>query len=445
MLTMDWATKIVTVPISYLTLVQTLPVPIYNLPLNQFRLDLKGLEASEDGMPFLNTHNHNTEVLLGGIVYARIIEMINGYTVTFEDGQYAVNLVGANSNVGDVVNVNQVSVRSQNSAGLISNDAIEYSSFNGGVWIDESNHTGIAVSGTVFPAGTPQAPCLFASDAALIASRRGFDKAYILGNITLTSAQTWTDFTFEGESANKTTITVEASANVFNCEFYEATITGTLDGNSQIERCVVNNLDFVDGYIFNCAIGDIILGLSTIANIFQSFSTVPGTNTPVIDMNGSGILALRDYNGGVMLINYSGNDSHSIDLSSGQVKLDSNSILGGTFVVRGVGKLIDELGNPIPSGTWNGGVTIVNELVNLNSISTETATAIWNALGADHLTPNTMGAYLQDTLKYVGLNVTSAEVLGETHLTLWTDETLTTIWKVINIGTVDIPKRLDVP
>ncbi|NOR65437.1 MAG: hypothetical protein GQ468_05405 [Candidatus Scalindua sp.] len=32
---------------------------------------------------------------------------------------YAVRMVGANSNLGDVVNVNQVSIRTANSAGLI--------------------------------------------------------------------------------------------------------------------------------------------------------------------------------------------------------------------------------------------------------------------------------------------------------------------------------------
>ena len=92
---------------------------IYELNINTFRLKLKDLEDDEAGMPFLMTHRHNTEVTVAGITLPRVVEMINGYTVTFEDGQYAVNLVGANSNVADVVNVNQVSIRPQNSAGLI--------------------------------------------------------------------------------------------------------------------------------------------------------------------------------------------------------------------------------------------------------------------------------------------------------------------------------------
>tara|TARA_S200002703_G_scaffold160057_1_gene176394 strand:+ start:2849 stop:3427 length:579 start_codon:yes stop_codon:yes gene_type:complete len=115
-----WGTKVIFVPILYMTVVQTSPTFIYELDLDQFRLDLRALEASEEGQVFDDTHRHNTTVTLGGIDYARLVEIINGYTVTFEDGQYAVNLQGANSNVGDVVNVNQVSVRSANSAGNIS-------------------------------------------------------------------------------------------------------------------------------------------------------------------------------------------------------------------------------------------------------------------------------------------------------------------------------------
>jgi hypothetical protein len=58
-------------------------------------------------------------ISVGAFELARVIEIVNDYTITFEDGQYAVNLLGANSNIADRVNVNQVSVRSANSAGLI--------------------------------------------------------------------------------------------------------------------------------------------------------------------------------------------------------------------------------------------------------------------------------------------------------------------------------------
>jgi hypothetical protein len=117
-ITIDWKLKIIYIPKSFMTLIQSSP-EIRGLNLNNFRMALKDLEDSEEGMPFPDTHRHNTEVSVGGVTLARVIEIINGYTVTFEDGQYAVNMSGANSNVADVVNVNQVSVRSANSAGLM--------------------------------------------------------------------------------------------------------------------------------------------------------------------------------------------------------------------------------------------------------------------------------------------------------------------------------------
>lgn len=73
------------------------------------------------------------------------------------------------------------------------------------------------------------------------------------------------------------------------------------------------------------------------------------------------------------------------------------------------------------------------------------ADRVWDELSAEHLTADTFGAVTQRLLEDVTYNITSAEVLGETHLTIWTDATLTTVLRVINIGTVDIPKRLDVP
>lgn len=112
----NWSTKVISVPQADLTFVSG---SLYELDVNAFRLTLKNLEADEAGMPFLRTHNHNAPVTVGGATLARVVEIINGYTITFGDGQYAVRLVGANNNIPDVVNVNQVSVRSNNSAGLV--------------------------------------------------------------------------------------------------------------------------------------------------------------------------------------------------------------------------------------------------------------------------------------------------------------------------------------
>lgn len=117
-ITIDWGTLVINVPKADTTLIQAVPTEIRELNLNTFRLALKDLEDSEEGMSYPTTHNHNPPVTVGGVTLARVLEIINGYTILFEDGQYAVNLVGANSNVADVAIVNQVSIRSANSAGL---------------------------------------------------------------------------------------------------------------------------------------------------------------------------------------------------------------------------------------------------------------------------------------------------------------------------------------
>ncbi len=115
-ISINWATKVISVPQSYLT---SLGGGIYELDVDQFRLDLKDLEDSETGMIFPQTHNHNTTVTLSGVTYARTVEIINGYTVDFEDGTYTVKCVGANHNIGDVKVVDNVSLLIGNSAGLI--------------------------------------------------------------------------------------------------------------------------------------------------------------------------------------------------------------------------------------------------------------------------------------------------------------------------------------
>ena len=118
MVTIDWPTGVISVPQSYLS---SLGGGIYELDVDQFRLDLKALEDDSDGIMWPPTHIHNTQVTLSGVTYARTVEIINGYTIEFEDTgtPYTVKCVGANHNIGDVKVVNNVSLLIGNSAGLI--------------------------------------------------------------------------------------------------------------------------------------------------------------------------------------------------------------------------------------------------------------------------------------------------------------------------------------
>ena len=118
--TVNHLTKVISIPQSDLTLESG---TIYSLDSEQFRLDLKDWEDSEYGMAMPDTHRHNTTVTIAGVTYARTIEIINGYSLEFEDGQYTVIIEGSNNNFHDVLNgilvQNQVQVIPTNSAGLV--------------------------------------------------------------------------------------------------------------------------------------------------------------------------------------------------------------------------------------------------------------------------------------------------------------------------------------
>lgn len=110
------ATRVIYVPQADLT---SLGGGRYEHDINAFRLALKDWEDSDDGMDAPDTHVHGQESTLSGVTYARKLEVINGYTVEYENGTYQVNCVGANHNVGDVKVVNSVSLVIGNSAGLV--------------------------------------------------------------------------------------------------------------------------------------------------------------------------------------------------------------------------------------------------------------------------------------------------------------------------------------
>lgn len=361
-----------------MTRTQLAPTEIWSLNINSFRLALKDWEDDLDGgITFLKTHTHNPEVLLGGLTYARVVEILAPYTITFEDGQYAVNLVGANSNIGDRVNVNQVSVRSQNSAGLISTPLIEFSSFEGGVWWDPTNETGQAISGTLFPAGIRKSPSLLLTDVKAIAENRGLNTVYLIGDGTVNTGLDFTRYVFEGQTHVNNTATIDPSADVTGAVFKHLTITGTLDGGNEIIECIISNLNYVNGHIHSSGlIGSITLAGGSDA-IIMNCVTLDPFDPPVIDMGASGQnLVMPNYAGLLTIENFSGAGNFiGVGLNAGTVTLDSTTVTNGTIHISGIGSLVDESNNTIPTGTWNTNVTIINNALEVEHI----ADHVWEA------------------------------------------------------------------
>lgn len=110
MISIDWTTKTIFVPKEDMTLLEGDSGEVRELDMYQFHVDLAQIEASEDGICFKDSHSHVTSKTTGGIVIPRVIDIVNDYTITFEDGPYSVRMTGSVGNYLEKVNENQVSV-----------------------------------------------------------------------------------------------------------------------------------------------------------------------------------------------------------------------------------------------------------------------------------------------------------------------------------------------
>ena len=319
---------------------------------------------------------------VGGVILARVIQIINGYTVTFEDGQYAVNLVGANSNVGDVVNVNQVSVRSANSAGLQDLSTLLASAYNGQVCVDVLN----GQAGTSSPLGTRGAPVNNFADALTIAEANSISVIQLLRSATLAGASFGAGYVFRADSG-LIQLTVDPSADVTGCTFENMTVTGTLDGGNTFRQCNILDITYVNGFIFQCALNGVItLGGGAQASILDCWSNVASPadpeDHPHVDMGGFGnSLALRNFSGVLGIRNYSGGGGISADMASGELLLES-TITAGEITVRGVADVVSEV-----TGTATVIDLTVNRAVELGFLQVD---ELWKLQGLDAANPMTV-------------------------------------------------------
>ena len=100
-ITVDWPTSVITIPQSYMT---ALGGGVYQLDIDQVRLDLRDLEAQQaEGAAWPYTHDHNTEQVISGITFARGVVFLDPYTIAVSPaGGWIVSCTGANHNMQDI-------------------------------------------------------------------------------------------------------------------------------------------------------------------------------------------------------------------------------------------------------------------------------------------------------------------------------------------------------
>lgn len=272
-------------------------------------------------------------------------------------------------------------------------NAIQYSSFNGGITIDIVNGD----SGTEFPYGTIEQPVDNLADALTIANERGFNKFFIIGDATLDSGTDLDNFIIYGESNIKSTLTISDSASVTGTEFRNATINGVLDGGNTIKDCVILDLNYVEGSLVNCMLdGTITLAGTIKTEILNCWSRAHDVDSvPEIDYGGSGRdLIIRNFSGPIIIKNKTGVDDNAcIDFLSGCLTLE-DTVTAGQIDVRGM---------VIMKDNSNGATIVTDGMVNKSLISD----AVWDETLADHTDAGSFGEKIGKKLlsvsKFLGL------------------------------------------
>jgi hypothetical protein len=378
----DWGNKIINVFKTDMLEIQQVPTEIWELDLPNFKASLGNLLDDEYGMVYPAIFNHNPAVSVGGVTLAKVIEIINGYTITFEDGQYAVNLVNANSNVGDMVNVNQVSVRSANSAGLTNVREIQFSTFQGVVTLDADN----GFSGTAFPIGTHAKPSNNFEDTTFIADLRGIETILLQGTHSLTSNTDLKGRIYKGENPITTFLSVTSNVIVDNVQFEDVFISNsTFGGSTYFKHVFLVNTYGISGFIEGCVLTQNI-GISNRANSYfiDCKSACVGLGTidlPILDMsNGTHHTAFRNWSGPIKIINSDdANNTICIDVGSGATIILEPSCTAGQIIIRGIATIINR-------GTMD---IVTDTLVNVKSISD----TVWESTKGDTIYQRSIGGF----------------------------------------------------
>lgn len=328
--------QVINVPRADMLLVQASP-EIRQLDLESFRRECREIKDSLDGRPYPRLIDYVAPVTVGSTQLAAIIEVTSAYTVTFEDGLYAVDLAGANSNVFEKTNRNQVSLLANNSAGLTYSKQVEDQSFEGRVSIDIDNGT----PGTQFPRGTPGDPVNNLADAQAIIQVRNLPKKLsLLGALTVDPGEDISGYDIAGGYFADSLLTLSAGSTSDNIRVSNCTMSGGFHGaSSRYDNCLIINATGLDGYCSRSKLGG-LLTITGDSDFYFCYGTAAFIEA-VDDLS----INIVNFAGNATIANLTGSGSRcSIGVTSGVVAIDQTCIAGEITVVDADSQIDDQSG-----------------------------------------------------------------------------------------------------
>ena len=250
----------------------------------------------------------------------------------------AIDDVGADLDPRKPTAYTTIDRTSSASATLQEQDALQYSSYQNGVWVDVAGSN----SGTEFPVGTREYPVNNVPEAVDIANEKGFDTLFVIGSLTLDTGDDVSNMKIIGTNPMLSELTVESGAITDNVYIHDVNFSGTLDGGSILRDCIIGEVFYFNGYIENCALTSNTIYINGIGILLNCFSGPTCTSHPIIDLTDALGLGIRGHSGSLDVVNKTEDVNCEINLD-GQLTLDS-SITAGSFNIYGDGYVINNSG-----------------------------------------------------------------------------------------------------
>ena len=360
----NWESGEIYIPQSDLTY---LSAGKYKLGLIGFKNKCRNLSANPlEGLSYPPIIEYKESTDTGDVIIASVVLLINGYTVTFEDGQYAVLFDGANTNVHNNTNVNQVSVRPNNSTGLQDLSTLLSSAYGGEVVINIA--TGQA--GTSTPIGTLGKPSNNITDTLTIADNINAKEINLQGSLTLDTGDDVSYRIIVGSHPLVSNLVVNSGADTIGLIAKNILFNGTLDGDAILEHCVLGEVRYFNGYINDCALTSSTIFINGIGLFMNCRAGATCVSPPIIDLAEADGLGIRDYVGDLIIKNKIGIGACKIHIN-GELTIDETCTVG-SITVYGDGYVTDNS---------TGNFTLIDRTT---GTPTEIATAVWDYIIPSH-------------------------------------------------------------